>query len=331
MRPISIEKLNIGDVIAKNVLDSYGNVLLTEGTTVKSRTIVSRLQKLGICSIYIQDSWSADIFIEPVIDEELAKKTMDVLTSLDIEQVHKAASEIVDKLISTGRMYDDMQTLKVYDEYTFTHSLNVAVLSATLGIGLGLSYERLRNLTEGAILHDIGKQAIPISILNKKGPLTDEEMAIVKKHPEEGYRLLKGDVEITSSVRGIIHEHHENWDGSGYPFGNRGEEIYDLAHVVHICDVWDALLSKRSYKEAFSIKDTIALIMKGSGTQFNVELVDAFFKYVPVYSKGSEVTLSNGENVLIYENNRKNMLRPIVLTKDKKIINLEESDLEIVS
>jgi len=327
MRIIPISELHPGDIICKAITNQFGHTLVRAGIEIKNEAMILRLHELGIASVFIEDRWSADLFIQPVVDEKLANETIDALSKMDIDRTLNCASEIVDVLLASSELCNDIETVLDYDEYTYTHCINVAVAAATLGIGLGYDYDRLRNLTAGALLHDIGKQLIPIEIINKKGKLSDEEMDIVKKHPKDGYNLLSKNVLITSSMREIAHQHHENWDGTGYPRGLREKNIYDLANLVHVCDVWDALLSKRSYKEAFRVSDAVAILKSGRGTQFNPALLDAFFKYVPIYHKGTKVSTNLGQDALILENHRGRMLYPTLLFEDGSTMELTEDSM----
>ena len=265
------------------------------------------------------------------MDESLAKSSIKALKEMNMEAVSNCAAEIVDKLMGADDYIHDMETIKAYDENTFEHCINVAITSVTLGIGLGYNYYRLKNLAVGSLLHDIGKQLVPIEIISKKGKLTDAEMAVVKEHPTYGYKILSKDIGTYSSTREIVHQHHENWDGSGYPRGLKEDEIYELAMVTHVCDVFDALISKRSYKEAFCYQVAVEIVKDGTDKMFNPEVVDAFFKYVPVYHKGTEVLLSNGDKALVYKNNRGDMLEPVIKLRNGTIIDLRHSQLEIIS
>ena len=330
MRYLSLENLSEDMVIAQNIKDEFGRVLITQGSKITEQK-KKKLENFGIAGVYIDDAWSADIFIQPTIDETLAKNSMKALQEMNLDAVGDCAVQIVDKLMSADDYMHDMETIKAYDENTFEHCINVAIASVTLGIGLGYNYYRLKNLAVGSLLHDVGKQLVPIDIINKNGRLTDAEMAVVREHPNYGYQMLSRDINTYSSTREIVHQHHENWDGSGYPRGLKEDEIYELAMVAHICDVYDALISKRSYKSAFTFQTTIDIIKDGTDKMFRPDMVDAFFRFVPVYHKGSEVVLSNGEHALIYRNNRGNMLKPVVKLKDGTIIDLLLSDLEIIS
>lgn len=330
MRYISLENITEDMVLAQNIKDEFGRVLITKGAKLSWQK-KQKLENFDIAGVYIDDEWSADIFIEPVVDESLAKSSIKALKEMNLDAVSDCAAEIVDKLMGADDYIHDMETIKAYDENTFEHCINVAITAVTMGIGLGYNYYRLKNLAVGALLHDIGKQLVPIDIINKKGRLTDAEMEVVREHPSYGYKILSKDINTYSSTREIVHQHHENWDGSGYPRGLKEDEIYELAMVIHVCDVFDALISKRSYKEAFTYQTAIAIVRDGNETMFQPGMLDAFFKYVPVYHKGSEIRLSNGERALVYKNNRGNMLRPEIKLENGTIIDLRHSQLEIVS
>ena len=330
MRYIGLDSITDDMVLAQNIKDEFGRVLITKGAKL-SRQKRKKLQNFDIAGVYIDDEWSADIFIEPVVDENLAKDSINALKEMNLDAVCNCAAEIVDKLMGAEDYIHDVETIKAYDENTFEHCINVAITAVTLGIGLGYNYYRLKNLAVGSLLHDVGKQLVPIDIINKKGKLTDAEMAVVKEHPTYGYKILSKDINTYSSTREIVHQHHENWDGSGYPRGLKEDEIYELAMVTHVCDVYDALISKRSYKDAFSYQIAIDLVKEGVDRMFNPVMVEAFFKYVPIYHKGSEVLLSNGDKALVYKNNRGDMLEPVIKLRNGTIIDLRNSQLEIIS
>lgn len=330
MRYVSLENLENGMVVAQDIKDIYERMLLAKGS-VLSHSTIKKLSAFKLSGVYIEDEWSADIFIEPVVDEVLANKALRSLEKFDLDQIQDCAYTIVDKMLDSGDCFNDIETLKEYDENTFQHSLNVAISAVTMGIGLGYNFYRLRNLAVGAMLHDIGKKNVPIEIITKNGKLTDEEYAIIKKHPKYGYDILSEDILTFASTKQIVHQHHENWDGTGYPRRLKGDDIYELAMVVHVCDVFDALVSKRSYKDAFSYKKAIEIMQEGRGSMYNPEVFDKFFEVVPVYHKGTFVRLSDGNEALIYKNNKGDMLNPVVKLKDGTHVDLRESPLTIIS
>ena len=330
MRYVGLDNITDDMVLAQNIKDEYGRVLITAGSklSVQKR---EKLKNFDISGVYINDEWSADIFIAPVVDETLAKKSITALMEMNLDAVSDCAAEIVDKLMAAEDYMHDMENIKAYDEYTFEHCINVATIAVTMGIGMGYNYYRLKNLAVGALLHDIGKQMIPIDIINKNGKLTEEEMQVVREHPNYGYQILAKDINTHSATREVVHQHHENWDGSGYPRGLKEDGIYELAMVTHVCDVFDALISKRSYKSAFTYQTAINILKNGINTMFRPDMVDLFFQYVPVYHKGSQVILDNGDEALVYKNNRGDMLRPMVKLRNGTIIDLRYSSFQIIN
>jgi len=161
---------------------------------------------------------------------------------------------------------------------TGDHSDRVMRMSAGLAQRAGVHGEALRHLTFGALLHDIGKLALPDSILIKPGKLDDEEMAVMRQHPKLGYELLQR-VDFLREAGDIPHAHHERWDGAGYPQGLRGEEIPLAARIFSVVDVWDALISARVYKPAWPEPDVLDYLRQVAGSQLDPDLVALFLDH----------------------------------------------------
>ena len=163
------------------------------------------------------------------------------------------------------------------DDNTREHTERVAALAARLGHRLGLSELALTHIRHAAPLHDVGKIAIPDSILLKPGKLSNAEFEVVKTHAEAGARVLAdADSELLEVAESIARSHHERWDGTGYPDGLSGADIPLVGRLVHVADVFDILVHERPYKDAFSVEDAAAEIQNGAGTQFDPEIVEAF-------------------------------------------------------
>jgi len=160
------------------------------------------------------------------------------------------------------------------DEYTECHTRRVALRAVQVGEELGLSPIRLRALATGALVHDIGKLSVPDAVLKKPGPLTDEEFALIKRHPESGDRLL-ADLGFGDDIRQLVRDHHERLDGSGYPHGAAGSAISLDVRILTVCDVYDALISTRVYREAWSHDRAVALLRDETGTAFDAKCVAA--------------------------------------------------------
>jgi putative nucleotidyltransferase with HDIG domain len=160
------------------------------------------------------------------------------------------------------------------DEYTEEHTRRVALRAVQVGEELGLSPGRVRALATGGLVHDIGKLSVPDGILKKPGPLTDEEFAVVKRHAEWGDRMLR-DLGFKEDVRQLVRSHHERLDGSGYPHGIAGPSMPLDVRILAVCDVYDALISQRVYREAWTHERAVALLREESGSAFDPKCVAA--------------------------------------------------------
>jgi putative nucleotidyltransferase with HDIG domain len=160
------------------------------------------------------------------------------------------------------------------DEYTEEHTRRVAVRAVQVGEELGLTGRRLRALATGALVHDIGKLSVPDAILQKPGPLTDDEFMIVQRHPEWGEKMLV-ELGFAMDVRQLVRDHHERLDGSGYPHGYDGSLISLDVRILAVCDVYDALISRRVYRDAWTHERAVGLLHEESGTSFDAKCVAA--------------------------------------------------------
>ncbi|MFI4959317.1 MAG: HD-GYP domain-containing protein [Lysobacterales bacterium] len=171
-----------------------------------------------------------------------------------------------------------VSAMDIRHKETGDHSDRVMRMSAGLARRAGVEGEALRHLTFGALLHDIGKLALPDSILIKPGKLDDEEMEVMRQHPRLGYELLQ-QVDFLREAGDIPHAHHERWDGAGYPRGLRGEEIPLAARIFSVVDVWDALISARVYKPAWPEPEVLDYLRQVAGSQLDPDLVALFLAH----------------------------------------------------
>jgi putative nucleotidyltransferase with HDIG domain len=185
--------------------------------------------------------------------------------------------------------------LDLRDKETEGHSQRVTLLAVQMAQEIGMKKEQVMHLRQGALLHDIGKMAVPDRILHKNGPLTEEEKAIMRQHPVNAYNMLYPITHLRPALD-IPYCHHEKWDGSGYPSGLKGEEIPLAARIFTIIDVWDALRSDRPYRKAWSIKKTIAYLQQQAGKSFDPKLVDRFVEILPSILERNTLLSNSGEN-----------------------------------
>lgn len=171
-------------------------------------------------------------------------------------------------------------TLAEKDEYTERHTRRVALRAVQVGDQLGLSRSRLRTLAIGGLVHDIGKLSIPDAILKKPGPLDDDEYATVQEHAERGYKLLNELGGFSQAVRDLVRDHHERLDGRGYPRGLVADQLGLDTRILAVCDVYDALISKRVYRDAWSEDEALAFLRAEAGTAFDERCVEALARVV---------------------------------------------------
>lgn len=311
MRFIKIDQIEEGSILGNAVYDTQGRMIISAGSALSAGYLL-KLKEYGYAGLYIDDEVSKDIAIEPIIDPSLRAKGMDSIKKMDVDMAMKVSRLIIEEIVEKGVVRLDMEDIRSYDDYTYAHSVNVAVLSCIVGISMKLSEKELEQLVLAALLHDIGKLAIPSEIINKPGRLTKEEYDIIKTHPIESYKAIKDRYDISAHVKNAVQLHHENMDGSGYPKGLIGDEIPLLARIIHVADIFDALTTNRPYKKAYASMEAVEYLMGASGIQVDSRVVEEFVKVVPIYPKGSEVVLASGEKAIVLKNDGIHNMRPVV-------------------
>ncbi|HUL00695.1 MAG TPA: HD-GYP domain-containing protein [Nitrospirota bacterium] len=186
-------------------------------------------------------------------------------------------NKMVDNILDNKDAIYELLSIRTHDYYTYTHSVNVAALSVGLGIAAGLNRSELEKLGIGTMLHDLGKSAIPLAILNKQGKLTDDEFRIMKTHVVESEKLLKKQREIPEESYIAVLQHHEKISGKGYPFGLSGTEVKMFGRISAIADCYDAITTQRSYKPAFTPFHALSIIVNEIG-HYDTELLAVFIK-----------------------------------------------------
>ncbi len=233
----------------------------------------------------------------------LNKKEPGSFTSTDLEILEGLAGQAA-VAIERNRLYrqiSDMFTsavmtlteaMEAKDPYTEGHTRRVTTTSVAIARELGLGEAEVARIRTAALLHDIGKIGMPDAILNKMGRVTEEEMEIIRRHPLDGERILRPLHHLREAIRGIA-EHHERYDGTGYPQGLRGEEISLDGRIIAVADTFDAITSTRSYRRAMSPERAIAELQKNAGRQFDPQVVEAFLR---AWEKGQVILQADEGN-----------------------------------
>lgn len=193
-----------------------------------------------------------------------------------------------------------LKSLKEYDDYTFDHSINVAVISAAIARRLGYSDEEIGGIGTAAILHDIGKLYVPREIIHKTGRLTPAEWQKVKRHPVDGEKILR-DEGMDMLTCKVAYEHHMRYDSKGYPRPKPGEKCLEASDIVRIADTYDALTTKRPYRKQISPFEALKLMEKGRGSEFHPVYFDVFLGVMGNVPIGSVLVLESGERALVVE------------------------------
>ncbi len=233
---------------------------------------------------------------------------------MDTEAAKDVVAELVDHCIKSPEAFVNMTRLKDFDNYTFTHSVNVAVLAIAIGRRLGSSAQEMNNMGFAGLMHDIGKMHVPENILNKPGKLTEEEYQIMKMHPVYGHEYLRTNSKgVSEEILLAVRHHHEKSDGSGYPDGIFEKDIPKFAKIISIADVYDAITSERTYHKGLVPSDALKIIFSWSGKHFNDSLVKFFISIMGIYPVGTLVMLNTNELGVILEPNKNDPMRPKVL------------------
>lgn len=298
-----------------------GRLMLAKGMRL-TPTLISALKKRGYTRIAIDDYMLNDIEADETIQEETRQMTIRVLDTAtanvlrgnpgDLRPIRSAVEAIITDLKDNPRACVGLYSLCSFDEETYTHSINVCVLSLSAGQSMGWNVPEMRQAGIGALLHDIGKVLIPKHILNKPALLTDEEYALVKTHTEKGWELLQTCYDVGAVTAHAALDHHERLDGSGYPRQVKGDNISEIGRVVAIADVYEAMTSDRPQRRAVLPEAVHAFMMEKRGTLFDVDMVDAMFQRVALYPTGTILSLWGGYVAVVIKQDPRSNSRPVV-------------------
>lgn len=251
--------------------------------------------------------------------------------AIELDQVQPVVQNITESILRNPGALVGLLRIKTKDDYTFLHSVSVCTLLVAFCRSRNLPADITHQAGLGGLLHDTGKAMVPDHILNKPGPLTDEEFAIVRKHPEDGYNILKQSPEIGPIPLDITLHHHERRDGSGYPSKQANDEISELAQMAAIVDVYDAITADRCYHKGMSAAAALRKIYEWSKFHFNPQYAQEFMRCVGIYPVGTMVLLESGRLGVVVEPHETNLLAPKVNvffhTRNKVYIKPETVDL----
>lgn len=340
---VRTSSLKEGMKVDQSIIDKTRRVLIARGTVLDTY-LIEALKRLGINGVYIREGEDAEPVLpkEDVKVSEKARKVIEKLTVEDrtrvtlSESVKKRVQEGISYLYSNTEAEDfadasksiasellkaiddndalavDISMLKVSDEYTFKHSVDVATMAMIVAKKMGYLEEEVYDIGVAGLLHDLGKAKVPPEILNKPGKLTEEEFEIMKKHSIHSYNILKENKGIKDSVKLAVLQHHEKINGQGYPMGLEASQICKFAKILTVVDIYDALVTERPYKAAFTQRDAVEMLMAMT-YELDMDALKGFLGSVILYPVNCIVQLSNGETARVVENYTEYILRPKVV------------------
>ena len=253
-----------------------------------------------------------------------AFKSISLFREVPVARMQELANEKIDPLVDAPGVMNHLLMIRHTDDYTFEHSVNVAVLSGVIGKWMGLKGQNLRDLIFAGLMHDIGKSQVPPEILNKPGKLSAEEMDIMKRHTIQGYYLLKEVPRTPLVIMWSVLQHHERMDGSGYPLHLRGSNIHEFARIISVADVYDAMTSDRVYRRRTTPYHVVEALFRQMFNVLDPVVCSKFLYHVKDFMTGNIVMLSDGRQAEIVHPGAFPAGLPLVKTTDGQFINLEQ-------
>ncbi len=307
MLRLPVSKLKDGMVLGQSLFNTAGGSYLVKGQPV-TIDYIRKLRQIGIQSVTVTSMDPAHKLPPPpdVIEEKTRINAISTVYNtfqsieengtLDTTALQRVTDSIVFDLFENRNNLVQLTDIRAHDAYTFAHSVNVAVLSAMMGMLCHMPRDEISLITLGGLLHDLGKVDVSSAILTKNRGLSDREFKIMKNHPLDGARriLNVSDLPKKSILAAIAAQHHEHIDGSGYPNGITGNEMHHYAKITAIADVYDALTSERPYKKAYMPNIAYNIMHNINKGQFDQDLLDTFFNNVALYPEGAVLKTTFG-------------------------------------
>jgi putative nucleotidyltransferase with HDIG domain len=321
---IEIDALQPNMVLGQDVYNKLGVLFIASGTVI-NKTVIESLRDMNLGAVDILDKEFDGTNEVVLIDCKVQEKYEDTVKRFKMlfkgirygdkpaaNEVQHLLAPLVEEIMTNDQITKKLWQIHNCDEYTYDHSVTVSMASALLGKWMHYDMKTVNALAMAGLMHDIGKCNIPDSILNKPDALTDEEYRVMKTHATLGYVLLMNGKGFSEDILKGVYEHHERYDGSGYPNGIKGNDIHEFARAIAIADVYSAATSERVYRKRMSPFLVAKLILENRFGYLDPELSSVFLNQIGNFYIGSIVKLSNGVVGHVVMTNRNEPYRPLI-------------------
>lgn len=338
MRFIDVSELLVGMVVAKDIINDRGIEFLNKGT-VLTNAHIKNLQKFDIDFIYVEDDESKKKFSDNNLTQlyenvlvEFKNAYMDVRLgkNLNLSSLESNLYDLISEVIKSNDILNTLKYFNFNDIYTYLHSVNVSLISAIIGKWMKLDRRKIYDLALSALLHDIGKSQITLSVINKPGALNEKELEEARMHAKYSIDIAKAAGIVDKDILDGIFYHHERQDGTGYPIGLENGELSLFPRIIAVADVFDALISDKVYRRKVSPFKAMDIINELSYEKLDTKISVLFMKNISDFYVGSKIKLSTGEIGEIVFLNKYCRNRPLVKTAHTFIDLSTDYSIEIV-
>lgn len=320
MRRILVESIKDGDILAKDLFSSSGVVLMSEGTRLK-KEYVPRLLDLGVGQVYIREGIKENISGSVIEEEvkaqcgEMVRCTIEKYTYAatdELKEIVKVADEIITDILNEPEIMYNVSCVREKSTALYQHSVNVAAISTLIALRAKLPKEKVKEVTVGALLHDIGYTTVTADIDGLDMNTCDDKIRKeVMYHVVYGYTDVEKKDWVSKTVKDIILHHHERMDGSGYPFHKKGKQLKQEVRIVGLCDQFDSMIYG-NLMPRYKVRDAMEYIMSQAGVKFDFSLVQLFMESVAAYPIGITVITNEGDTAVVVRQNFKFPTRPVI-------------------
>ena len=321
MRQIPINEITGQEVLARDLVNEAGIILMVRGTVVK-REYIERLRLLNIDTVFVQDKYETGIKMDEITELQIAdqcqlkvKETLQQFVAYGDNQLTPIigiAENIVSDVLKQSEIMYNVCGIREKSDSMFAHSLNVCALSVFIAIRMKMSQDKIHDIAVGSLLHDIGITYYKNNYSHTSyNDLTPEQYLEYKKHVIYGYSLLEHEDWLSPLAKDIVLSHHERMDGSGYPFGISGKRVKKATRIVAICDAFDSLVYGNMCNR-LKVYEAIEYIISEADHKYDLAIVKVFHDSVAAYPTGSIVRTNRGDKAIVLGQNRKCPTRPIL-------------------